>query len=102
MWIVRLALRRPYTFVVVSILLVVLGIVSIRRMAVDIFPEMNIPVVAVVWQYNDISPEEMEKYVKAFQEIGGKARIEEEEPVSELREAPETPEPETKGFEGKT
>lgn len=63
MWIVRLALRRPYTFVVVSILLVVLGIVSIRRMAVDIFPEMNIPVVAVVWQYNDISPEEMEKRI---------------------------------------
>jgi len=48
------------------------------------------------------SPEEMEKYVKAFQEIGGKARIEEEEPVSEFREAPEAPEPETKRFEGKT
>ncbi len=44
------------------------------------------------------SPEEMEKYVKAFQEIGGKVRLEEEEPVAEFREPPETPEPETKGF----
>ena len=48
------------------------------------------------------SLEEMEKYVKAFQEIGGKVRLEEEEPVSEFQEAPETPEPETKGFAGKT
>jgi hypothetical protein len=48
------------------------------------------------------SPEEMEKYVKAFQEIGGKVRIEEEEPVTEFREPPETPEPETKEFAGRT
>jgi len=48
------------------------------------------------------SPEEMEKYVKAFQEIGGKVRLEEEEPVSEFHEPPATPEPETKGFAGKT
>lgn len=48
------------------------------------------------------SPEEMEKYMKAFQEIGGKVRLEEEEPVSEFQEPPATPEPETKGFAGKT
>ena len=48
------------------------------------------------------SPEEMEKYVKAFQEIGGKVRLEEEEPVSEFQEPPATPEPEIKGFAGKT
>jgi hypothetical protein len=48
------------------------------------------------------SPEEMEKYVKAFQEIGGKVKLEEEEPVSEFQEAPATPQPETKGFVGKT
>lgn len=48
------------------------------------------------------SLEEMEKYVKAFQEIGGKVRLEEEEPVPEFQEFPATPEPETKGFAGKT
>ncbi|MBC8042071.1 MAG: efflux RND transporter permease subunit [Rhizobacter sp.] len=63
MWIVQLALRRPYTFVVMSILIVVLGVVTVRRMAVDIFPEINIPVVAVVWQYGGISAEEMERRI---------------------------------------
>ena len=58
----------------------------------------KVPVVAK----KGTSPEEMEKYVKAFQEIGGKVRLEEEEPVSEFQETPETPEPETKGFAGKT
>jgi len=48
------------------------------------------------------SPEEMEKYLKAFQEIGGKVTLEEEEPLSELKEAPETAEPKTKEFVGKT
>jgi CzcA family heavy metal efflux pump len=63
MWIVQLALRRPYTFVVMSILLVVLGAVTVRRMAVDIFPEVNIPVVAVVWQYGGLSAEEVERRI---------------------------------------
>ena len=57
MWIVRLALRRPYTFVVASIVLVMLGIVTIGRMATDIFPEIDIPVVSVIWTYGGISPE---------------------------------------------
>jgi multidrug efflux pump subunit AcrB len=51
MWIVRLALRRPYTFTVVAILVVLLGIVTIARMATDIFPNINIPVVSVIWSY---------------------------------------------------
>ncbi|MGB9067910.1 MAG: efflux RND transporter permease subunit [Candidatus Acidiferrales bacterium] len=59
MWIVRLALRRPYTFVVASILIVILGVVSIVRTPVDIFPSIDIPVVAVAWQYTGLSPEEM-------------------------------------------
>lgn len=63
MWIVQLALRRPYTFVVMSLLIVVMGFVAIRRMPVDIFPEINIPVVAVVWQYSGVSPEEMERRI---------------------------------------
>ncbi len=60
MWIVRLALRRPYTFVVASLLVAILGIVSIIRMPMDIFPKIDIPVVAVIWVYNGVSPEEME------------------------------------------
>jgi multidrug efflux pump subunit AcrB len=59
MWIVRLALRRPYTFVVTSILLVILGIVAIYRTPVDIFPNINIPVVGINWYYNGLSPEDM-------------------------------------------
>jgi len=61
MWIVRLALRRPYTFVVMSVLILVLGIVSIETMSTDIFPTIDIPVVTVVWSYNGTSPDEMEK-----------------------------------------
>ena len=55
MWIVRLALRRPYTFVVVALLIVVLGIVSMSRMPTDIFPDVDIPVVSVVWSFTGIS-----------------------------------------------
>jgi multidrug efflux pump subunit AcrB len=61
MWIVRLALRRPYTFTVVAILIVLVGIVTISRMATDIFPSINIPVVSVIWSYSGVAPEEMEK-----------------------------------------
>jgi CzcA family heavy metal efflux pump len=59
MWIVRLALRRPYTFVVASILILILGVISIVRTPVDIFPNIDIPVITVIWQYTGLSPEEM-------------------------------------------
>ena len=55
MWIVKLALRRPYTFVVMALLILLLGIASIKRMPTDIFPEIDIPVVTVVWQYAGLS-----------------------------------------------
>src|SRR6266851_1611412 len=61
MWIVRLALRRPYTFVVMAVLILVLGIVSIETMSTDIFPTIDIPVVTVIWNYSGTSPDEMEK-----------------------------------------
>src|ERR1017187_6265308 len=61
MWIVRLALRRPYTFVVMSILIAILGVSSIVTMPVDIFPYIDIPVVSIVWGYAGLAPEEMEK-----------------------------------------
>jgi multidrug efflux pump subunit AcrB len=59
MWIVRLALRRPYTFTVASILILILGIVTIQRTAIDIFPNIKIPVVGIIWGYTGLSPEEM-------------------------------------------
>src|ERR1700748_3392355 len=61
MWIVRLALRRPYTFTVAAIMIVILGIVTIFRMSTDIFPSIDIPVVSVIWSYAGVAPEEMEK-----------------------------------------
>jgi multidrug efflux pump subunit AcrB len=51
MWIVRLALRRPYTFVVAALLLLLLTPFVLVRTAVDIFPAINIPVISVIWQY---------------------------------------------------
>jgi len=59
MWIVRLALRRPYTFVVMSIMLLILGPVAILRTPTDIFPNIDIPVVSVIWNYTGLSPEDM-------------------------------------------
>jgi len=61
MWIVRLALRRPYTFVVMAVLIAILGGTAIVTMPTDIFPYIDIPVVSVVWSYEGLSPEEMEK-----------------------------------------
>ncbi len=63
MWIVRLALNRPYTFVVMSFLILLMGVFSIIRTPVDIFPSIDIPVVTVIYQYNGISAEEMERRI---------------------------------------
>ena len=63
MWLVRLALRRPYTFVVMAMLIVILGVVTILRMPTDIFPDIDIPVISVVWNYAGLPPEEMEKRI---------------------------------------
>src|ERR1700693_5514646 len=63
MWIVRLALGRPYTFVVMAILIAILGGSAIVTMPVDIFPYIDIPVVRVLWVYSGLSPEAMEKRV---------------------------------------
>src|SRR5215468_2004259 len=66
MWIVRLALGRPYTFVVMAVLITILGTSAIVTMPVDIFPYIDIPVVSVVWTYGGLSPEEMEKRIVTF------------------------------------
>jgi len=68
MWIVRLALRRPYTFVVLALLIAVLGIVSVVSMPIDIFPAINIPVVNVIWNYSGLSPTEMQDRIVTISE----------------------------------
>ncbi len=59
MWIVRLALSRPYTFVVASMLIILLSVVAIQQTPVDIFPNINIPVVSVIWNYTGLTPQDM-------------------------------------------
>jgi multidrug efflux pump subunit AcrB len=59
MWIVRLALKRPYTFVVMAILILIMGTLAIVRTPTDIFPNINIPVVSIIWTYNGLVPEDM-------------------------------------------
>src|SRR5439155_24865954 len=59
MWIVRLALKRPYTFVVMSILIVILGTLALFRTPTHIFPTINIPVVSIIWNYSGLVPEDM-------------------------------------------
>src|SRR5919199_1381710 len=63
MWIVHLALRRPYTFVVFSVLVLILGALASIVTPKDIFPSIDIPVVSVVWTYNGLTPDDMEKRV---------------------------------------
>jgi multidrug efflux pump subunit AcrB len=60
MWIVRVALDRPYTFIVLALLILLMSPVLILRTPTDIFPNIDIPVVAVAWQYTGLNPEEME------------------------------------------
>ena len=59
MWIVRLALNRPYTFVVMSLLILILSPIVIMRTPVDIFPDINIPVISIIWQFQGLSAQEM-------------------------------------------
>ena len=60
MWIVRIALDRPYTFVVLALLILIVSPVVIARTPTDIFPAINIPVIAVAWQYSGLNTEELE------------------------------------------
>ncbi|HVH40721.1 MAG TPA: efflux RND transporter permease subunit, partial [Labilithrix sp.] len=63
MWLVRIALRRPYTFIVMAMLILIGGVFTIFRMPTDIFPEIDIPVISVIWNYQGLSSEEMEKRI---------------------------------------
>src|SRR6187402_2284820 len=68
MWIVQLALKRPYTFVVMALLIVVLGATSISQMRTDIFPEIDVPVVTVIWTYKGMETSEVERRITTYSE----------------------------------
>src|ERR1700721_772655 len=68
MWIVRIALSRPYTFVVLALLLFFLAPGMPPRTPVDIFPAINVPVVSIIWNYNGLVPSEMETRVTSIYE----------------------------------
>lgn len=68
MWIVKVALNRPYTFVVLAILIAIFGSLSAVRTPTDIFPNINIPVVSVVWTYSGLLPNDMSGRVVYYYE----------------------------------
>src|SRR6516225_12245287 len=70
MWIVRLALRRPYTFVVMALVIILLTPVVLMRTPTDIFPEIDIPVISLVWTYTGLQPQEMELRITGNVERG--------------------------------
>src|SRR6202165_1920682 len=70
MWIVALALRRPYTFVVMAIVLILLTPLVILRMPVDVLPDIDIPVISVVWNYAGLAPDEMADRIVTNSERG--------------------------------
>ncbi|HEY3660386.1 MAG TPA: efflux RND transporter permease subunit, partial [Candidatus Udaeobacter sp.] len=63
MWIIRLALRRPYTFVVAALLLLLMTPFVLTRTPTDIFPSINIPVVSIIWGYAGLSAHEIERRI---------------------------------------
>jgi multidrug efflux pump subunit AcrB len=70
MWIVRLALSRPYTFIVMALVIILLTPVVLLRTPTDIFPEINIPVISLVWTYTGLQPQEMEQRITSNVERG--------------------------------
>ena len=68
MWIVKVALRRPYTFIMLAVLIVLMGGYAILRTPTDIFPNIRIPVAAVIWRYSGILPEEIANRIVLFSE----------------------------------
>src|ERR1700686_4888407 len=68
MWIVKIALRAPYTFTVLALVLLIGGILSMLQMAKDIFPVINIPVVGIIWTYNGLPAQEMAERITTVSE----------------------------------
>jgi CzcA family heavy metal efflux pump len=70
MWIVQLALKRPYTFIVMALIILLLTPLVILRTPVDIFPDINIPVISIVWNYTGMAPQEMADRIVSSSERG--------------------------------
>src|ERR1700691_3381475 len=68
MWIVKIALDRPYTFIVLALLILILSPIVILRTPTDIFPNINIPVISIIWQYTGLNPEEFEGRITSVYE----------------------------------
>src|ERR1700736_6832168 len=68
MWIVKVALRRPSTFIMLAVLIVLMGGYAILRTPTDIFPNIRIPIAAVIWRYSGILPEEIANRIVLFSE----------------------------------
>ncbi len=75
MWIVELALKRPYTFVVMAVLILIMGVVSIKNTAVDIFPNIDIPVISIIWTYTGLPADEFEKRITVYSEYALSANV---------------------------
>src|SRR5258708_37081134 len=70
MWIVRLALERLYTFIVMALVIILMTFVVVPRTPTDIFPDINIPVISLVWTYGGLQPQEMELRITSNVERG--------------------------------
>jgi multidrug efflux pump subunit AcrB len=70
MWVVNIALKRPYTFIVMALLILLATPFALMRMSTDIFPEINIPVVSIIWSYNGLSAQEMAQRITTVNERG--------------------------------
>src|SRR6185312_3633386 len=70
MWIVKLALNRPYTFIVMALLILILSPIVIQRTPVDIFPDIDIPVISVIWQFSGMNAQEMTDRIVSNTERG--------------------------------
>ncbi len=66
---IRLALQRPYTFVVVAIMIAIVGVWKINETSKDIFPDINLPIVSIVWTYNGLPAEEFSQRITTNSEI---------------------------------
>ena len=75
MWIVKIALTRPYTFVVLAVLILLMGGYAIRNTPTDIFPNIRIPIAAVIWRYSGLLPEEMANRIVLFSERAAQTTV---------------------------
>ena len=87
MWLAKIALQRPYTFVVLALLIMLLGVFTTLRIPIDIFPNINIPVVAAIWSYTGLSPDDMSKRIILLTEKTAQTDVSNVERDGKIRDA---------------